>query len=207
MTQKLDLNECLINRINYSLSFSVNNGILSVKKVSYEPLWKKIGLTSLLFIPTIGFTLATLYCIYAITVDTQYASNCSEALPLLILITIACLLVVPSIDTLYSSKSSLDNSRYSFMGVFVSRKILVEYRKPILTLEVYASPLGGQLEGKIRIQRKRNFLPWDIHVSLFQKITYPSKEIACKNASMIKEFISKNANSLFSYVKIEYYEY
>ncbi|KXT51011.1 hypothetical protein HMPREF3038_01608 [Akkermansia sp. KLE1797] len=42
---------------------------------------------------------------------------------------------------------------------------------------------------------------------MFQKITYPSKEIACKNASMIKEFISKNANSLFSYVKIEYYEY
>ena len=41
MIQKLDLNENLINKINYSLSFSLNNEILSVERVSYEPLWRK----------------------------------------------------------------------------------------------------------------------------------------------------------------------
>ena len=83
MIQGLNLNENLINKINYSLSFSLNNGILSVQRVSYEPLWRKIVLTGLFFIPSTGFLLTTLYCIYAITVDTQYANNCSEALPFL----------------------------------------------------------------------------------------------------------------------------
>ena len=100
MIQKLDLNENLINKINYSLSFSLNNEILSVERVSYEPLW-----------------------------------------------------------------------RNSFMSFFVSKKIQLENRKPILTLEIYDSMVGGILEGKIRIPRKRKLLPWDIHIFLFQKIT------------------------------------
>lgn len=204
MNQGLNLNECLENQINYSLSFSLNNGILSVRRVSYESFWRKIVLTGLFFIPTIGFLLATLYCIYAITVDTHYSSNCSEALPFLILLTVICLTAKTSINTLYSSKSILDNSQYSFIGIFISKKIQLKNRKPILTLEIYDSPTGGLLEGKIRIRRKIYLLPWDIHVFLFQTITYPSKEIACKNAQMIKEYISKNANSLFEEIKIEY---
>lgn len=55
---------------------------------SYEPLWRKIVFTGLFFIPTIEFLLATLYCVYAITVNAQYANNCSEALPFLILLTV-----------------------------------------------------------------------------------------------------------------------
>lgn len=203
MPQEFNLNESLINKINYSLSFSLNNGILSVQRVSYEPLWKKIVLTGLFFIPATGFLLATLYCIYAITVDTQYASNCSEALPFLILIIVICFSVMPSINTLYSSKSSLDSSQYFFIGFFISKKIQLENRKPVLTLEIYDSPIGGLLEGKIKIRRKNIFLPWDIHVFLFQTVTYPSKEIACKNAHMIEEYISKNANSLFEEIKIK----
>lgn len=203
MPQEFNLNESLINKINYSLSFSLNNGILSVQRVSYEPLWRKIVLTGLFFIPATGFLLATLYCIYAITVDTQYASNCSEALPFLILIIVICFSVMPSVNTLYSSKSSLDSSQYFFIGFFISKKIQLENRKPVLTLEIYDSPIGGLLEGKIKIRRKNIFLPWDIHVFLFQTVTYPSKEIACKNAHMIKEYISKNANSLFEEIKIE----
>lgn len=203
MPQQLNLNESLINKINYSLSFSLNNGILSVQRVSYEPLWRKIVLTGLFFIPATGFLLATLYCIYAITVDTQYASNCSEALPFLILIIVICFSVMPSVNTLYSSKSSLDSSQYFFIGFFISKKIQLKNRKPVLTLEIYDSPIGGLLEGKIKIRRKNIFLPWDIHVFLFQTVTYPSKEIACKNAHMIKEYISKNANSLFEEIKIE----
>lgn len=203
MTQGLSLDESLIHQINYSLSFSVNNGILSVQRVSYEPRWRKIVLTGLFFIPATGFLLATLYCIYAITVDTQFANNCAEALPFLILIIVICLTAMPSINTLYSSKSSLDSSQYSFVGFFISKKIQLENRKPILTLEIYDSPIGGLLEGKIKIRRKNNFLPWDIHVFLFQTVTYPSKEIACKNAHMIKEYISENANSLFEEIKIE----
>lgn len=203
MPQEFNLNESLINKINYSLSFSLNNGILSVQRVSYEPLWRKIVLTGLFFIPATGFLLATLYCIYAITVDTQYASNCSEALPFLILIIVICFSVMPSVNTLYSSKSSLDSSQYFFIGFFISKKIQLENRKPVLTLEIYDSPIGGLLEGKIKIRRTNIFLPWDIHVFLFQTVTYPSKEIACKNAHMIKEYISKNANSLFEEIKIE----
>jgi len=203
MIQNLDLNENIINKINYSLSFSSNNGILSVQRVSFEPLWRKIVLTGLFIIPTSVFLLATLYCIYAIIVDTQYANHCSEALPFLILITLICLTAIPSINSLYSSKSSLDSSQYFFMGFFVSKKIQLENRKPILTLEIYDSLVGGLLEGKIIIPRKIKLLPWDIHVFLFQKITYPSKEIACKNAHMIKEYISKNSNSLFAEIKIE----
>lgn len=203
MPQQLNLNESLINKINYSISFSLNNGILSVQRVSYEPLWRKIVLTGLFFIPATGFLLATLYCIYAITVDTQYASNCSEALPFLILIIVICFSVMPSVNTLYSSKSSLDSSQYFFIGFFISKKIQLKNRKPVLTLEIYDSPIGGLLEGKIKIRRKNIFLPWDIHVFLFQTVTYPSKEIACKNAHMIKEYISKNANSLFEEIKIE----
>ena len=185
MIQKLDLNENLINKINYSLSFSLNNEILSVERVSYEPLWRKIVFTGLFVIPTTCFLLTTLYCIYAIIVDAQYANHCSEALPFLILITLICLTAIPSINSLYSSKSSLDNSQYSFMSFFVSKKIQLENRKPILTLEIYDSMVGGILEGKIRIPRKRKLLPWDIHIFLFQKITYPSKEIAYQNAHMI----------------------
>lgn len=203
MIQGFNLNENLINKINYSLSFSLNNGILSVQRVSYEPLWRKIVLTGLFFIPATGFLLTTLYCIYAITVDTQYANNCSEALPFLILITVICFTAIPSINTLYSSKSSLDSSQYSFIGFFISKRIQLENRKPILTLKIYDSTIGGLLEGKIRIPRKRKLLPWDIHVFLFQTITYPSKEIACNNAHMIKEYISKNSNSLFAEIKIE----
>ncbi len=90
MIQKLDLNENLINKINYSLSFSLNNEILSVERVSYEPLWRKIVFTGLFVIPTTCFLLTTLYCIYAIIVDAQYANHCSEALPFLILITLIC---------------------------------------------------------------------------------------------------------------------
>ena len=71
MIQKLDLNENLINKINYSLSFSLNNEILSVERVSYEPLWRKIVFTGLFVIPTTCFLLTTLYCIYAIIVDAQ----------------------------------------------------------------------------------------------------------------------------------------
>lgn len=193
----------LNNQINYSLSFSLNNGILSIKRVSHEPLWKKIVLTGLFFIPTIGFLLAALYCIYATTVTTQYANNCSEALPFLILIIVICLTAIPSISTLYSSKSRLDSSQYSFVGFFILKRIQLENRKPILTLAIYDSPVGGLLEGKIRIPRKRKLIPWDIHVFLFQTITYPSKEIACKNAHIIKEYIFKNANSLFAEIKIE----
>ena len=81
------------------------------------------------------------------------------------------------------------------MSFFVSKKIQLENRKPILTLEIYDSMVGGILEGKIRIPRKRKLLPWDIHIFLFQKITYPSKEI--------KDYISKNSNSLFKKIKIE----
>ena len=198
MIQKLDLNENLINKINYSLSFSLNNEILSVERVSYEPLWRKIVFTGLFVIPTTCFLLTTLYCIYAIIVDAQYANHCSEALPFLILITLICLTAIPSINSLYSSKSSLDNSQYSFMSFFVSKKIQLENRKPILTLEIYDSMVG-----KIRIPRKRKLLPWDIHIFLFQKITYPSKEIAYENAHMIKDYISKNSNSLFKKIKIE----
>lgn len=121
MIQKLDLNENLINKINYSLSFSLNNGILSVQRVSYEPLWRKIVFTGLFVIPTACFLLTTLYCIYAIIVDAQYANHCSEVLPLLILITLICLTAIPSINSLYSSKSSLDNSQYSFIS-FLSQK-------------------------------------------------------------------------------------
>ena len=190
MIQKLDLNENLINKINYSLSFSLNNEILSVERVSYEPLWRKIVFTGLFVIPTTCFLLTTLYCIYAIIVDA-------------ILITLICLTAIPSINSLYSSKSSLDNSQYSFMSFFVSKKIQLENRKPILTLEIYDSMVGGILEGKIRIPRKRKLLPWDIHIFLFQKITYPSKEIAYENAHMIKDYISKNSNSLFKKIKIE----
>ena len=122
MIQKLDLNENLINKINYSLSFSLNNEILSVERVSYEPLWRKIVFTGLFVIPTTCFLLTTLYCIYAIIVDAQYANHYSEALPFLILITLICLTAIPSINSLYSSKSSLDNSQYSFMSFFVSKK-------------------------------------------------------------------------------------
>lgn len=203
MIQGFNLNENLINKINYSLSFSLNNEILSVERVSYEPLWRKIVFTGLFVIPTTCFLLTTLYCIYAIIVDAQYANHCSEALPFLILITLICLTAIPSINSLYSSKSSLDNSQYSFMSFFVSKKIQLENRKPILTLEIYDSMVGGILEGKIRIPRKRKLLPWDIHIFLFQKITYPSKEIAYENAHMIKDYISKNSNSLFKKIKIE----
>ena len=110
MIQKLDLNENLINKINYSLSFSLNNEILSVERVSYEPLWRKIVFTGLFVIPTTCFLLTTLYCIYAIIVDAQYANHCSEALPFLILITLICLTAIPSINSLYSSKVSLQGT-------------------------------------------------------------------------------------------------
>lgn len=203
MNPKLDLNECLIDRINYSLSFSLNKETLSVKRVSFEPCWKKIALTGLFFIPVIGFLLATLYCIYAAVAGTPYANNCSEALPFLILITVICLTAIPSINILYSSESTFDNAQCSFIGFFTSKKIQLRGRKPVLTLEIYDSPMGGFLEGKVRIRRKRNFPPWDIHVFMFQTITYPSREIACKNAHLIKEYISENSNSLFSEIKIE----
>lgn len=204
MTQGLNLKECLVNQVNYSLSFSLNDGILSVTRVSYEPFWRKIVFTGLAFIPAIGFLWATLYCIYSITADTQYANNCSEALPFLIFLTVICVTARSSVNALYSSKSILDSSQYSYIGVFIFKKIRLKNRKPVLILEICDSPAGGLLEGKIRIQRKTNLMPWNIHVFLFQTITYPSKEIACKNAQMIKEYISKNANSLFSEIKIEY---
>ena len=130
MIQGLNLNENLINKINYSLSFSLNNGILSVQRVSYEPLWRKIVLTGLFFIPSTGFLLTTLYCIYAITVDTQYANNCSEALPFLILITVICFTAIPSINTLYSSKSSLDSSQKEFNWKIESPFLLSKYTIP-----------------------------------------------------------------------------
>lgn len=81
----------------------------------------------------------------------------AQVLPLLILITLICLTAIPSINSLYSSKSSLDNSQYSFISFFVSKKIQLENRKPILTLEIYDSMVGGLLEGKIRVPRKESY--------------------------------------------------
>ncbi|KXT50999.1 hypothetical protein HMPREF3038_01596 [Akkermansia sp. KLE1797] len=70
-------------------------------------------------------------------------------------------------------------------------------------MEIYDSPIGSLLKGEIIILRKGKFPPWNIHVPLFQTITYPSKEIANKNACMIKEFISENTHLLFSEIIIE----
>lgn len=205
MIQELDINEniIVINKENYSLSFSLSNGILSVERVSYEPLWRKTLLTGLVFFPTVVFLFAALYCIYASVVCKQYANNCLVALPFLILIVAVCLIVMPSLNALYSSKIHLDSFQYFFHWIFFSKRIRLENRKPILVLEICDSVIGGLLEGKVRIPRKGKLPPWGICVSLFPTMVCPSKELACKNARMIKEYISQNSNSLFAEIKIK----
>ena len=203
MTRRLGLDKCLSTRGSYSLSFSLDGGILTVERLSYEPWWRKILLTGLFFIPFLGFLLSTLYCIYAIFAGLEYAANCLEVLTLMILISVICFTGIPSINTLYSSKVIFGSGQFSFIGAFISRKSRLANKKAGLVLEIYDSPRGSLLKGEIIIRRKGKFPPWNIHVPLFQTITYPSKEIANKNACMIKEFISENAHLLFSEIIIE----
>lgn len=62
MTRRLGLDKCLSTRGSYSLSFSLDGGILTVERLSYEPWWRKILLTGLFFIPFLVF-IVNIYCI------------------------------------------------------------------------------------------------------------------------------------------------